>query len=1158
MAIDFNLSEAITGFLEDYDSYELDPDLGDPKTSLDEITDVLAVRPSAILDDQIWTPLQNLVQCYRFLPDDVKYQLAYLIGNSLNTEIETETRPALQDGDTEMFENQKMILELYGYLLHALLYDFGKEDADMKKIGNRKHIKKTNTLIENCLVSISHILTLRLFLLFQTTPERNLFIGNLFLNPTNALLENPHRCKIVNIKKHAFKVICLAVKYHGQALHTQNAILQHLTYFPHLSTIMAELLQVMTEHYGYPQLTDIVLKDVSTKKFNENDVTGPKSVSTFLIRLSELCPRVTMRQMPLIAELLDNNSFTLRCAVVEVVGNIISDLAKVQEDYEQHKESANGYIDLLEERLLDINPYVRSRALQGLIKLTGMKMKFVDRRIQWAKLAVQHLQDRSGLVRRNSVKFLSHLIMTHPYASINEERLDRDDWKKKFDLLSDHLKEVRPDFFEDNTEEDDKDDDKKKEEENKAEEEEDNAEVEENEDDRVEEDESGEDKSEEEKVEGNTNTEKENQEHTESSKDDQNTDSPPPDMVQKLILTWQIYKDALVFIEEVERSADICCELLHSKSKLEVIDMMTYFVLLDAYGVSKSSSGIKQMLHLVWMKGSNEEGNRVVDKLIDCYQSLYLNAPPDNTEMQKAAYIAKNLIELTYESSMADLASLEKLIGEIYHKHLLNDKVIASLWGFFKEENAPRECKRGAIIILSMLGLANYQVSLKGLDFILTIGLNPKSDDWILSSFACIALRRAVPAKPDVNFHLQKEPEAIDRLTTILLASTKDGHWYGMAEEALSTIYTISSHPDEVATECLKRKTEEVFGTESSNEDQIVGLAQLIFLVGHICLKTVIYLEKCEGEFKKRKIQAESKKDQQDNELDMIGGTNEDDFSDAVQAIKEKELLYGDKSLLAQFVPVVKEIIQNQEKYPDVHLQRQATLCLCKMMCTSSKFCEDNLQLLLMILQNSKDPIVRSNSVLGLGDMAVCFNSIIDTNKNYLYGRLQDPDLMVQRTCLMTVTFLILAGQVKVKGQLAQMAKLYINPDPTIVDMCKLFFSELATKENAIYNGFMDMFSGLTTDEKLESKDFKEIVKFVVPFIQKDKHRQHLVSKLYQRMMKADNENLWDETAFVIKEIIPRQDATGSSRKDNESAKAKLYNEILDAIEKGYTKPEKK
>ena len=47
-------------------------------------------------------------------------------------------------------------------------------------------------------------------------------------------------------------------------------------------------------------------------------------------------------------------------------------------------------------------------------------------------------------------------------------------------------------------------------------------------------------------------------------------------------------------------------------------------------------------------------------------------------------------------------------------------------------------------------------------------------------------------------------------------------------------------------------------------------------------------------------------------------------------------------------------------------------------MCVSAQFCESHLLLLFKILETSKDPIVRSNIVIALGDIAVCFGSMID------------------------------------------------------------------------------------------------------------------------------------------------------------------------------------
>lgn len=53
-------------------------------------------------------------------------------------------------------------------------------------------------------------------------------------------------------------------------------------------------------------------------------------------------------------------------------------------------------------------------------------------------------------------------------------------------------------------------------------------------------------------------------------------------------------------------------------------------------------------------------------------------------------------------------------------------------------------------------------------------------------------------------------------------------------------------------------------------------------------------------------------------------------------------------------------------------------LSLTKLMCVSAEFCESHLLLLFKILETSRDPIVRSNIVIALGDIAVCFGSLID------------------------------------------------------------------------------------------------------------------------------------------------------------------------------------
>lgn len=69
---------------------------------------------------------------------------------------------------------------------------------------------------------------------------------------------------------------------------------------------MAEFLHILAETYDYPQLADEVLREISNKEFNSNDTRGPKSVSAFIAKLSELAPRLVIKQMTMLAKQLDS------------------------------------------------------------------------------------------------------------------------------------------------------------------------------------------------------------------------------------------------------------------------------------------------------------------------------------------------------------------------------------------------------------------------------------------------------------------------------------------------------------------------------------------------------------------------------------------------------------------------------------------------------------------------------------------------------------------------------------------------------------------------------------------------------------------------------------------------------------------------------------
>jgi condensin complex subunit 1 len=1162
-SVEFDINDALKHYMSDpaviptpeADSALVDCE-GDPESLtnslinsvLNPIVDSVAENPDAITNAASFDSLQFLLKCaptsleshvlrpshhqdqvsklfqlsrqVSILPTHALSKILDLVVFGLSAESDIINND-LESDEQELIAHHKQLLEIFGFLLQWTLACVETKAAEKpatapaargraKAIKSKPSAKDANwdssAQLQTALDTICKVLKLKLSKVFLTTSERDTFVG-LLTRPVYLVLESEQRVKNTAIRMHAFKVLCIAVKHHGHAYAASISIVQNLTYFEHLAEPMAEFLHILAEQYDYPQLADEVLKEVSNKEFNSNDTRGPKSISAFMVKFSELAPRVVIKQMTMIAKQLDSENYTLRCAVIEVCGNMIADLSKQEERGENHKSQLNAFFDVLEERFLDINPYCRCRVIQVYIKICELEQKFPKRRQRAAELAARSLEDKSSNVRRNAIKLLGTLIKTHPFSVMHGGELNYTDWKSRLEAVEAQLNALKPPA-------------------------EASAVVEKTVDEGL--------------LDEATQMEVDRPEETMT--DEQKIaavrkaqeEAATSEAINKLSLTKRYYVEALKFIEVLHSATTIICQLLGSKNKSEVIEAMDYFKIGDAYKIEQNKLGIRRMLRLIWTKGNSDEGKGVQNHLIESYKSLFFEAPDSFSANDAANYIARNMISLTFGATPAELTSLEQLLSTMMKAGHIPDLVVSKLWQVYgvQKREISRSQRRGAIIVLGMLATASPDIVVGELETMLRIGLGSLGrKDLQLAKYTCIALRRISPTgrqsqETAVKFSkLPSDHAVLAKLAAIIEITSDSKEWYGVAEQAIGAIYVLAKHPDNLCSEILRRKTKHVFAPhhkpstppkaegdamdvdmmevdeqpepevaqeakpEEPRQKGSTALAQLLFIVGHVAIKQIVHLELCEMDFKRRKqaqdkakapsTEAEKKAKEDADDLDMIGGTTEDDFTEIMAQIRERELLYGPNSLLANFGPLVTDICSNNTTYRDRNLQAAATLCLAKLMCVSSEYCEQNLPLLITIMERSKDPVIRSNAVIALGDMAVCFNHLIDENTDFLYRRLNDKDASVKRTCLMTLTFLILAGQVKVKGQLGEMAKCLEDDDKRIADLSRMFFTELSTKDNAVYNHFVDMFSLLSAEKELPEDALRRIIKFLAGFIEK-------------------------------------------------------------------------
>lgn len=813
---------------------------------------------------------------------------------------------------------------------------------------------------------------------------------------------------------------------------------------------------------------------------------------------------------------------------------MLAHLSKSDERGENHKTQMNAFFDVLEERFLDLNPYCRCRTIQVYIKLCELDQKFPKRRQKAAELACRSLEDKSSNVRRNAIKLLGTLIRTHPFTALHGAQLSRKDWQARLEKVESELDALKPpagapglgddkgnttvdhELLDEATQlESPKKqpaqmtDEDKLEAIRKAQEEAATSEA----------------------IEKLTLTRRY---YNEALKFIDVLHEATTTVCQLLGSKNKSEVIEAMDFFEIGDAYNI------EQNKLGIRRMLR---LIWTKGNSDEGKGVQTHLIECYKRlffeapdtfSPNDTANYIARNMI----SLTFGATPAEltsleqllSTMMKGGMIPDTVIAKLWQVygvqkreisrtqrrgaimvlGMLATASPEIVVGEMetmlrtgLGPHGRADLQLAKYTCIALRRINPtgRQAKDSAI---KFSRLQNDHAVLARLAAITEVPSDSK--DWYGVAEQAINAIYAIARHPDVlcSEMIRRKTKRVFSAPTSRPSSRDENQTQANVEgeDGAETTVLGPSQQDPAASPKKQKK------------DNATALSQLLFIVGHVAIKQIVHLELCELDFKRRKQEKEKnaaaakadksttsvsssrrksttkdkpKEAQEDegDELDLIGGTTEDDFTEAMAHIRERELLFGPTSLLAVFGPLVSEICANNTTYKDRGLQQAATLCLAKLMCVSSEYCEANLPLLITIMERSVDPTVRSNAVIALGDMAVCFNHLIDENTDFLYRRLADPDPSVKRTCLMTLTFLILAGQVKVKGQLGEMAKCLEDEDKRIADLARMFFTELSTKDNAVYNHFVDMFSLLSADRQMEEESFRRVVKFLLGFVEK-------------------------------------------------------------------------
>ncbi|KAH9972005.1 non-SMC mitotic condensation complex subunit 1 [Lactifluus volemus] len=237
--------------------------------------------------------------------------------------------------------------------------------------------------------------------------------------------------------------------------------------------------------------------------------------------------------------------------------------------------------------------------------------------------------------------------------------------------------------------------------------------------------------------------------------------------------------------------------------------------------------------------------------------------------------------------------------------------------------------------------------------------------------------------------------------------------WFALAEQAINTVYTLGNQPDDTLIKSLSRRVfrQRQRPVPSTAEEQVSSavpgaltgntakksddtgdafeLSQLRFVMGHVVVKHIVYLELVEREWKRQK---------QENELaeKLAGGTGNDATSKGGEELDQ--------------------VAGNAEDEIGDRIAAQVPLCE------------------LAILRRRPSPALPHP-----GDVeGPSFSTTVDENSDEWY-RGQRPTRRDSQ-CLQ-------------------------DEEPRIADLAKLFFTNLFTKDNTIYNNLPDVINHLSVGD---------------------------------------------------------------------------------------------
>ncbi|CAN6444040.1 unnamed protein product [Victoria cruziana] len=1094
-------------------------------------------------EQELFDQIYSLVKGFPHLLPPSKITLVESLRSNFSVLIPNISRLS-RSGEGEVFSGTDRLasylnaFKIYTYFLLSivLIEELGSENqasrapATCSQKGRKKHAAPSwNWELQRGKIVglVASSLEIDLRSLFGKSELDENFLSFLF-GSAFTLFENSALLRDAEVKDALCRIVGTCATEYRYTMQSAASIMHMIHKFDFLPTHMADLVRWAEHKYSDGSLAVGLIREISrmNPKDYARDASGADNVGRFLTELADRLPKLVATNVGMLVPHFGGESYKIRNGLIGVFGKLI---AKAFKDVNGDPAGAalrlrgkQAMLEIMLERCKDVSAYTRSKVLQVWADLCEEHAVSIGLWNEVALIAVGRLEDKSALVRKSALNLLIIMLQYNPFGP----QLRTGSFEGTLEKYKKRLQELSPNGSSESSEVDDPAENCTQEADSQ-------------------------------KVNGHGVVVDVDNKSTSSIldglpdsyapaelgiSDDSLPDVGNLEQTRALVASLEA---GLRFTKCISSIMPTLVQLLASPSASDVENAILLLMRCRQFQIEGAEASLRRMLPLVF-----SQDKAVYEAVISAFITIYVKKSPMET--------ARNLLTLAIDSSIGDIAALESIISALVSNGEISSSTISSLWDFFNfnVSGVTAERCRGALSIICMAAKSSPKILGIHLQEIIDIGFGRwAKEDPLLARTACVALQRLSEEDKE---KMCSGGRVFVALQNIINGFALPEHiWYAAADKAIGAIYSIHPKPDLLAAEIIKKALNFTFsynetsninaksGSGSDNASvsaiKVTKLSRFLFIVSHVALNQLVYIETCVKKVQKQKKKNETctyeqqgepnghakasaaphKENAIDRELGLAA--SDDARLDSFSEQAEKEIVSGgstEKNLIGLCAPLVAKLCRNftlMQQYPE--LQAAGMLALCKLMLIDANFCEANLQLLFTVAENAPLETVRSNCTIALGDLSVRFPNLLEPWTENMYARLRDPAISVRKNAVLVLSHLILNDMMKVKGYINEMAVRLEDVDDRISNLAKLFFHELSKKgSNPVYNLLPDIL-GRLSNQNLAEETFCSIMQFLIGSIKKDKQMEGLVEKLCNRFSGTTDVKQWEGIAYCLSQL---------------------------------------